>query len=222
MMALVILGGMCLQYPIGRMSDRHDRRLVILLLCSALTLLALMMVLLPGTWRADRGRPDLFCWGHGVLHHPLSLSHACDELRPDQVLGGQPGAAARHSLGAMIGPLLAPSVMGLFRAAGLFVYCPCAACCSRLSGLAVGGSGPLLAEHQVFMPVPQHPSDGGEPEPRTDLAGAVPASYARRSPAAPEPGRGTGRGQVLSLAISPIKKGSSRDPGKWKLTDRCW
>lgn len=42
---------MCLQYPIGRASDRYDRRLVILLLCALLTLIALLMVLLPEPWR---------------------------------------------------------------------------------------------------------------------------------------------------------------------------
>ncbi len=42
---------MCLQYPIGRLSDRYDRRLVILLLGAVLALLALLMVLLPAGWR---------------------------------------------------------------------------------------------------------------------------------------------------------------------------
>ncbi|MFR9702740.1 MFS transporter [Aeromonas sanarellii] len=182
MMALVILGGMCLQYPIGRMSDRHDRRLVILLLCSALTLLALMMVLLPGAWRTPiEGGLIFLLGGMAFSIYPLSLSHACDELRPDQVLGANQGLLLAYSLGAMIGPLLAPSVMGLFGPQGLFVY-------FALCGLLLAGylgwrrrqRAPIpLAEHQVFMPVPPNTPMTAELEPRTDLAGeAVPASYA--------------------------------------------
>lgn len=88
MMALVILGGMCLQYPIGRISNRYDRRLVILLLSAVLTLLALLMVLLPEDWREQIAGVLVFLLGGMAFSiYPLSLSHACDELRPDQVLG---------------------------------------------------------------------------------------------------------------------------------------
>ncbi|MGU5660708.1 MFS transporter [Aeromonas sanarellii] len=193
MMALVILGGMCLQYPIGRMSDRHDRRLVILLLCSALTLLALMMALLPGAWRAPiEGGLIFLLGGMAFSIYPLSLSHACDELRPDQVLGANQGLLLAYSLGAMIGPLLAPSVMGLFGLQGLFVY-------FALCGLLLAGylgwrrrqRAPIpLAEHQVFMPVPPNTPMTAELEPRTDLAGeAVPASYATPDGTAPQEGK---------------------------------
>ncbi|MGS3174307.1 MFS transporter [Aeromonas sanarellii] len=193
MMALVILGGMCLQYPIGRMSDRHDRRLVILLLCSALTLLALMMVLLPGAWRAPiEGGLIFLLGGMAFSIYPLSLSHACDELRPDQVLGANQGLLLAYSLGAMIGPLLAPSVMGLFGPQGLFVYFAlCGLLLSGYLGWRRRQRAPIpLAEHQVFMPVPPNTPMTAELEPRTDLAGeAVPASYATPDGTAPQEGK---------------------------------
>ncbi|MFQ2151860.1 MFS transporter [Aeromonas sanarellii] len=193
MMALVILGGMCLQYPIGRMSDRYDRRLVILLLCSALTLLALMMVLLPGAWRAPiEGGLIFLLGGMAFSIYPLSLSHACDELRPDQVLGANQGLLLAYSLGAMIGPLLAPSVMGLFGPQGLFVYFAlCGLLLSGYLGWRRRQRAPIpLAEHQVFMPVPPNTPMTAELEPRTDLAGeAVPASYATPDGTAPQEGK---------------------------------
>ena len=193
MMALVILGGMCLQYPIGRMSDRHDRRLVILLLCSALTLLALMMVLLPGAWRAPiEGGLIFLLGGMAFSIYPLSLSHACDELRPDQVLGANQGLLLAYSLGAMIGPLLAPSVMGLFGPQGLFVYFAlCGLLLSGYLGWRRRQRAPIpLAEHQVFMPVPPNTPMTAELEPRTDLAGeVVPASYATPDGTAPQEGK---------------------------------
>ncbi|MBA8781557.1 MULTISPECIES: MFS transporter [Aeromonas] len=182
MMALVILGGMCLQYPIGRASDRYDRRLVILLLCALLTLIALLMVLLPEPWREPvEGTLVFLLGGMAFSIYPLSLSHACDELRPDQVLGANQGLLLAYSLGAMTGPLLAPFTMATFGPQGLFVYFAlCGLLLSAYLGWRRRKRAPIpLTEHQVFIPVPPNTPMTAELEPRTDLEGeAVPASYA--------------------------------------------
>lgn len=182
MMALVILGGMCLQYPIGRASDRYDRRLVILLLCALLTLIALWMVLLPEPWREPvEGTLVFLLGGMAFSIYPLSLSHACDELRPDQVLGANQGLLLAYSLGAMTGPLLAPFTMATFGPQGLFVYFAlCGLLLSAYLGWRRRKRAPIpLTEHQVFIPVPPNTPMTAELEPRTDLEGeAVPASYA--------------------------------------------
>ncbi|MFQ2514368.1 MFS transporter [Aeromonas caviae] len=181
MMALVILGGMCLQYPIGRASDRYDRRLVILLLCALLTLIALLM-LLPEPWRESiEGTLVFLLGGMAFSIYPLSLSHACDELRPDQVLGANQGLLLAYSLGAMTGPLLAPFTMATFGPQGLFVYFAlCGLLLSAYLGWRRRKRAPIpLTEHQVFIPVPPNTPMTAELEPRTDLEGeAVPASYA--------------------------------------------
>ncbi|MFQ2892518.1 MFS transporter [Aeromonas caviae] len=181
MMALVILGGMCLQYPIGRASDRYDRRLVILLLCALLTLIALLM-LLPEPWREPvEGTLVFLLGGMAFSIYPLSLSHACDELRPDQVLGANQGLLLAYSLGAMTGPLLAPFTMTTFGPQGLFVYFAlCGLLLSAYLGWRRRKRAPIpLTEHQVFMPVPPNTPMTAELEPRTDLEGeAVPTSYA--------------------------------------------
>ncbi len=117
--------------------------------------------------------------------YPLSLSHACDELRPDQVLGANQGLLLAYSLGAMTGPLLAPFVMAQFGPEGLFVY-------FALCGLLLAGylgwrkrqRAPIpLADHQVFIPVPPNTPMTAELEPRTDLAGEA------YPPAMPPPDR---------------------------------
>lgn len=173
---------MCLQYPIGRISDRYDRRLVILLLSAVLTLLALLMVLLPEDWREPIAGVLVFLLGGMAFSiYPLSLSHACDELRPDQVLGANQGLLLAYSLGAMIGPLLAPFVMMQFGPQGLFVYFAlCGALLTAYLGWRKRQRAPIpLAEHQVFMPVPPNTPMTAELEPRTDLEGeAVPATFA--------------------------------------------
>ncbi|MBZ6064619.1 MFS transporter [Aeromonas schubertii] len=182
MMALVILGGMCLQYPIGRVSDRYDRRLVILLLCCVLTLLALLMVLLPESWREPMAGGLVFLLGGMAFSiYPLSLSHACDELHPDQVLGANQGLLLSYSLGAMIGPLLAPLLIRSLGPQGLFIYFAlCGALLAAYLSWRKRQRQPIpLDEHQVFIPVPPNTPMTAELEPRTDLAGeAVPSSYA--------------------------------------------
>ncbi|MBW3811036.1 MFS transporter [Aeromonas hydrophila] len=113
--------------------------------------------------------------------YPLSLSHACDELRPDQVLGANQGLLLAYSLGAMTGPLLAPFVMAQFGPEGLFVYFAlCGLLLTGYLGWRKRQRAPIpLADHQVFIPVPPNTPMTAELEPRTDLAGeAVPASYA--------------------------------------------
>jgi hypothetical protein len=91
---------MCLQYPIGRLSDRYDRRLVILLLCRADAARPADGVAARGLARAADGGLVFLLGGMAFSIYPLSLSHACDELRPDQVLGANQGLLLAYSLGA--------------------------------------------------------------------------------------------------------------------------
>ena len=113
---------MCLQYPIGRASDRYDRRLVILLLCALLTLIALWMVLLPEPGVSQSRGLLSSCWGAWRSPSiPLSLSHACDELRPDQVLGANQGCCLPTAWGHD-GSAAGPFTMATFGPQGLFVY----------------------------------------------------------------------------------------------------
>jgi MFS family permease len=140
------------------------------------------MVLLPEDWREPvTGTLVFLLGGMAFSIYPLSLSHACDELRPDQVLGANQGLLLAYSLGAMIGPLLAPFVMLQFGPQGLFVYFAlCGTLLTAYLGWRKRQRAPIpLADHQVFMPVPPNTPMTPELEPRTDLAGeAVPASYA--------------------------------------------
>jgi hypothetical protein len=179
MMALVILGGCACNIP-SVVSDRYDRRLVILLLCAVLTLLALLMVLLPEAGASRRGDSGLPAGGMAFSIYPLSLSHACDELRPDQVLGANQGLLLAYSLGAMTGRCWPPLSWQFGTRGAVRLLRPVRSAAVGLSRLAQAQRAPIpLAEHQVFMPVPPNTPMTAELEPRTDLEGeAVPASYA--------------------------------------------
>ena len=172
---------MCLQYPIGRASDRYDRRLVILLLCAPADPDRVVDGAAAGALaRASRGDSCLPAGGMAFSIYPLSLSHACDELRPDQVLGANQGLLLAYSLGAMTGPLLAPLPWQRSDHRGCSSTLPCAVCCCRPISAGAGVSEPHSADGAsgFHTCAPQHPMTA-ELEPRTDLEGeAVPASYA--------------------------------------------
>ncbi len=123
MMALVIIGGMCLQYPLGRMSDRYDRRMVIASLFGVTLVLSCTFIwtnAIANTW-ATAGFMLLF-GGVTFSIYPISLSHACDELPPEQMINGNQGVLLCYSTGAVIGPNLAPWFISIRGPMGMFVY----------------------------------------------------------------------------------------------------
>lgn len=123
MVAWLILGGMCLQYPLGRLSDKLDRRIILTALFMATLVVSLVFVVLelnPGSWLAALLVASL----GGIIFaiYPISLSQACDELEPEQMIAGNQGLLLCYSLGAMSGPLLAPLFIEGFGPKGLFIY----------------------------------------------------------------------------------------------------
>jgi len=123
MMALVILGGMVLQYPLGRLSDRFDRRRILAWLGLGLLLFSIIMLIashLPWSW-LRAGTIFLF-GGLAFSLYPISLSQACDELTPEQMVSANQGMLLAYSLGSMTGPLLASQAMQHTGPQALFAY----------------------------------------------------------------------------------------------------
>ncbi len=169
LMAVVIMGGVCLQYPIGRYSDHHDRRLILQALAVSLTIVCIAILLMP------EDRPEwvmgglIFLFGGLAFSiYPVSVSHACDELTPNQVVSANQGLMLSYSIGAMVGPLIAPTLIRFTPQNGLFIYF--AGC-----GLVMGGyllwrrkmRTPVpLSEHQAYTPIPPNTLVSAELDPR--------------------------------------------------------
>ncbi|PXF30829.1 major facilitator transporter [Pokkaliibacter plantistimulans] len=172
LMAVLILGGMTLQYPVGRLSDKMDRRVVLTILCCCLTIASLTLVFgtEKGSYYIQAGLIFLF-GGLAFSLYPMSLSHACDELAPDQVISANQGLLLSYSIGAVIGPLLAPVAMSVYGPKGLFIYF------CIVSGVLAGFllwrkkvRAPVpLAEHQNFITVPPNSPVTAELDPRADV-----------------------------------------------------
>ncbi|GHC33721.1 MFS transporter [Aidingimonas halophila] len=119
MMAVVVLGGMLLQYPIGRWSDRHDRQLVLILIGAATAVISLALLLLPlVTWMQVA---LLFLLGGGVFAlYPVAVSHAADRAPAGALVRMSQGLLLINAVGSTLSPSLITPVMTAVGDGGLF------------------------------------------------------------------------------------------------------
>lgn len=119
MMALVILGAMLLQYPIGRWSDRHDRQMVLIGISGFCLLISAAMLWLPLSTPLLAGL--LFLLGGGVFAlYPVAVSHAADRAPAGALVRMSQGLLLINSIGATLSPLMISPVMTAVGDAGLF------------------------------------------------------------------------------------------------------
>jgi len=121
-MAAAILGGALFQWPIGHLSDRHDRRRVLLAVCTGAGLIAV------GTFALGRLAPAALVASGIVLGgllfaiYGLSVAHVNDLIEPAQVLEVTGGLLLVHGFGAALGPTLAGVVMNALGPGSLLVF----------------------------------------------------------------------------------------------------
>src|SRR3546814_13453940 len=93
-MAATIVGGAVLQWPIGRLSDRGDRRTVMAVLGVAAAALAGTLALVGDVQGADGSQWRLYALffvfgGLAFSVYPLCVAHLLDHLPPDALLAGR-------------------------------------------------------------------------------------------------------------------------------------
>jgi len=121
-MAITIVGGVLLQWPIGRFSDFIDRRLVLITIMAVAATAAIIAAQLhyrsPG-WLYGM----MFTLG-GLMFPIYSLSVAClnDRVQADDALDASRGALLTYGFGALCGPILAGITMTIIGPVGLFYY----------------------------------------------------------------------------------------------------
>jgi len=120
-MSAVIFGGVALQWPLGRLSDRIDRRKVIVatFAATALCCLAIAMIHRGGALLLLLGA--LF-GGFSFALYPLCVAHTNDHLDPRQRIAATGGLVLLYSAGATLGPVGGAAGMSLFGAGGLFLF----------------------------------------------------------------------------------------------------
>ncbi len=133
-MACAITGGLLLQIPIGRLSDRFDRRKVLAATCFA-TALSCVAVIFSVTdlnmWQQAAGRIEagILLFVTAALYGSLSFTlyslcaaQANDITPPDKLIQTAGGLLIAYGIGAIIGPLIGGFVMEHTGPRSLFVY----------------------------------------------------------------------------------------------------
>ncbi|MEX0921569.1 MAG: MFS transporter [Rhodovibrionaceae bacterium] len=121
-MSVAVIGGAVGQWPLGRISDRMDRRRVIVASCLLSAALGIALVLAGGL-----GRPVLLTlvFGFGFMALPLyslSVAHTNDYVAPGEFVEASSGLLMIYAAGAVAGPMLASLVMGLTGQSALFGF----------------------------------------------------------------------------------------------------
>jgi MFS family permease len=155
-MSTVILGGVALQWPLGWLSDRFDRRAVILGAFAGTTAVAFAIALLgaPGTPLLVLGA--LF-GGLSFALYPLCVAHTNDRLTAAQRVGASGGLVLVYSVGAAAGPLAGAATMSAMGSAGLFVLIAACAAVAVAFGLWRLAARPSLPgdQQQAYQVLPR-------------------------------------------------------------------
>jgi MFS family permease len=113
-MAASILAAVATQYPIGRLSDRMDRRTVIAAVCTLAAMVSGAIVAFPEMPHAAFLILAALFSGFALTLYSLSVSHVNDKLEPAQMVASSSTLLLLNGSAAAIGPLLAGSLMTAF------------------------------------------------------------------------------------------------------------
>jgi MFS family permease len=113
-MAVSILAAVATQYPVGRISDRMDRRTMIAAVCTLAMLIASSIVVFRDMPHAVFLVLAALFSGFSLTLYSLSVSHVNDKLEPAQMVAASSALLLLNGSAAIIGPLLAGSVMAAF------------------------------------------------------------------------------------------------------------
>ena len=121
-MSITILGGLILQYPVGIISDRLDRRKVLFSLSLFTGICSLLMGLFP-TQSFELFLVLAFIFGGlSFATYPVSVSHACDLIDSKDLVAATGGMLLFYGTGAIVGPILISYPMNYFGNSGFFHF----------------------------------------------------------------------------------------------------
>lgn len=121
-MSTAVIAGAIGQWPLGRLSDKIDRRKVIVVACLGAAIAGLGMNLFLDEWP-----PAIFAFSilFGVFAFPiyaLSAAHMNDSVEPGGFVEASSGLLLLFAFGAVVGPLVASVAMRFLEPQALFLY----------------------------------------------------------------------------------------------------
>jgi MFS family permease len=120
-MSAATLAGALTQWPVGRLSDRVDRRLVLLVLLigAAVTGLSLWLFAVSGVLLLIFG---LLFGALALPCYSLAAAHAYDKTPASEMVPTAATILLANAIGAVIGPLMASAVMAALGPRALFLF----------------------------------------------------------------------------------------------------
>jgi predicted MFS family arabinose efflux permease len=118
-MLVSVLGGLAFQIPVGRVSDRFDRRIVLASLSIGFAATAFVMVVLPRSLSTVLPAAALLGGFMSTLY-PVCVAYAHDRMPADRVLAVSGRLILVNGIGSFAGPLMGASVMERFAIDGVF------------------------------------------------------------------------------------------------------
>lgn len=121
-MALTILGGIVMMWPIGRLSDRIERRRVLMLSCvmAAAGALVTLFLIPQGQWLILIGGFAYGCFAFSIFS--LATAHTNDHVERSQVLEVTSSLQLLWGSGAIVGPIAAGFLIQHFGAEALMIW----------------------------------------------------------------------------------------------------
>ena len=120
--SLGVIGGAILQYPLGLLSDRYDRRWILIAATLGAVLSGLFISMIAGT-DVTLVYVGIFCFGAFSLPlYSLSAAHANDRATPDQYVLLAAGLMFFYGIGASIGPPASSLMLSLYGPSSLFIF----------------------------------------------------------------------------------------------------
>ncbi|MGB1109199.1 MAG: MFS transporter [Gammaproteobacteria bacterium] len=116
-----ILLGALIQWPVGALSDRMDRRFTILLAAMAASLLATINLAFEFTPNVETLVFGLMGAASMVIY-PLAVAQINDRLEPDQMVGAGGTVALLFGLGSILGPPTMGYLMDALPGSGFFIH----------------------------------------------------------------------------------------------------
>ncbi|MDA1180022.1 MAG: MFS transporter, partial [Planctomycetota bacterium] len=169
-MGAMIIGGLMLQWPIGKISDLLDRRIVIAGVALASLVVSIGLVASGTSGGAGLLALIALFGGLSFTLYPLSVAYTNDHLGPEDLVPASGGLVMAYGIGAALGPLGGALVIEALGAGGLFVYN------GAVSGLTLAfvllrmrarASVPA-AEQGAFTPMPRTSPVASELDPRME------------------------------------------------------
>ena len=120
-MSVSILAAVVTQYPIGRLSDRMDRRTVIAGVCTLATVVAVSLAIFNELPRYAFLLLAALFSGSVLTLYSLAISHVNDKLEPAQMVAASSALLLLNGAAAAVGPVLMGSLMAAFGPSVYFV-----------------------------------------------------------------------------------------------------